>query len=220
MPLEAIIFDFDGVLVNSEHFWEEEEQIFYRKIIPGWKSEDHNLIVGMRMIDIYDFLSQKFGISISLPEFLREYDAIAERIYAQCTPSPGVEAFLRRAASARLSLAIASSARKKWLELVLAKFRLQLFFPVIVGAEDIPDGSGKPSPTIYLLTAERLGMIPRQCVAIEDARNGVIAAKNAGMTCIALRTNVNAGQDLSQADMEIQSFDSLSIEELQSLSVA
>jgi HAD superfamily hydrolase (TIGR01509 family) len=206
MPLKGIIFDFDGVLVDSENYWEGEEQIFYRRVIPGWKNVDHNLIVGMRMVDTYKLLKEKFTIMISFEEFLEEYDAIASRVYAQCAPMPGLSQCIKELHDAGFVLAIASSARRKWLDLILEKFSLKPAFPVIVGAEDIADKDGKPSPTIFLLAAERMGLRPEACVAVEDARNGVTAAKNAGMSCIALRTNANQGQDLSRADREIRGF--------------
>jgi beta-phosphoglucomutase-like phosphatase (HAD superfamily) len=87
---------------------------------------------------------------------------------------------------------------------VLHRFGLADSFQVVVSAEEVK-GKGKPSLAIYLLTAQRLGVPPARCIAVEDSANGVLAAKQARMLCIALRNGFNEEQDLSQADLVIHS---------------
>jgi beta-phosphoglucomutase-like phosphatase (HAD superfamily) len=99
---------------------------------------------------------------------------------------------------------------------VLQRFDLLESFKVVVSADEL-EGNGKPSPAIYLLTAKRLGVSPDRCIAIEDSKNGVLSAKNAGMFCIGFRNGFNDEQDLSRADMVIQRFVELDWQMLQCL---
>ena len=88
---------------------------------------------------------------------------------------------------------------------MLERFSLRDSFKVVVSADELA-GEGKPSPAIYLLTAIRLGVSPHRCIAIEDSKNGVLSAKNAGMFCVGYRNGFNEEQDLSRADMIIHHF--------------
>ena len=99
----------------------------------------------------------------------------------------------------KIPIALASSSLREWIEIVLNRFDLNPFFDVIVSAEDI-DAPGKPAPDIYLYTAKKLGLLPGECLVIEDSYHGVTAAKSAGMFCIGFRNGFNEKQDLSSAD--------------------
>ncbi|MEI8230497.1 MAG: HAD-IA family hydrolase [Candidatus Peregrinibacteria bacterium] len=206
MPPRAVIFDFDGVIVDSERYWQTEEQSFFKKILTGWDGSHHHDIVGLSVEGSYRYFKDAFAIELTLPEYLENYARIADRVYAQCQLLPGVETFLKILEEAKLPLAIASSARRKRIEHIIDKFELRKYFQVIVSAEDLPPDAGKPKPTIYLTAASLLGIKPEECVAIEDAKNGVLSAKSAGMKCIGLRNGVNEEQDLSAADVVIREF--------------
>ena len=138
-------------------------------------------------------------------------------MYAQCQLLPGVEAFLKVLTEAKFPLAIASSARRKRIEHILAKFDLKKYFQVIVSAEDLPPDAGKPKPTIYLTAANLLGIAPGECVAIEDAKNGVLSATSARMKCIGLRNGINEEQDLSGADVVIREFAEMTTDRIEEL---
>src|SRR5207237_6272674 len=111
-------------------------------------------------------------------------------------------------------VSLASSSPMNWIDIVLDRFHFRSSFAVVVSAEDLP-GEGKPSPAIYLLTAQRLGVKPEKCVVIEDSKNGVLSAKSAGMYCIGFRNGFNQEQDLSQADIIVHGFNQLDWQKLQ-----
>ena len=116
----------------------------------------------------------------------------------------------------KIPVALASSSPKTWIDIVLQRFHLLESFKVVVSADEL-EGDGKPSPAIYLLTAKRLGVSPDRCIAIEDSKNGVLSAKNAGMFCIGFRNGFNDEQDLSRADRIIHQFGELNWQMLQGL---
>lgn len=99
---------------------------------------------------------------------------------------------------------------------MLTRFGLRDAFKAVVSADEL-DGEGKPSPVIYLRTAQRLDVDPRQCIAVEDSKNGALSAKSAGMYCIGFRNGFNEEQDLSRADMIIHRFSELAGQQLQRL---
>lgn len=217
MSLAAVIFDFDGVLVDSERYWQKEEQSFFKTILNGWNGSHHADIVGLSVEGSYRYFQQTYGLTISLQEYRENYARIADRVYAQCALIPGVETFLQELSKEQMPMAIASSARRRLIESTLSKFHLRHYFLILVSAEDLPENAGKPNPSIYLITAKLLGIPPEQCVAIEDAKNGVQSAKAAGMKCIALRNGVNDEQDLAAADSEIRSFQEINAEKIRQL---
>lgn len=210
----AIIFDFDGVIVDSERYWRSEEKEFFKSVIPNWNDADHHKIVGMTIVGSYELFKQEYEIGISKEDYLEEYKDIARRVYEQCALIKGVTDLLRQLKDNGIPLAVASSAPGEWVKLILKNLGIIDSFKTIVTAEDIGESEGKPRPTIYLLAAEKLGVDPNTCIAIEDATNGVLSAKNAGMQCIGVNFPDSTEQDLSKADFVITDFSELSMEKL------
>lgn len=217
MAPRAVIFDFDGVLVDSERYWQIEEDSFFRGLLKGWDGAHHPDIVGLSVDGSFRYFQRTYGIAISLDAYKAAYADIAERVYAQCSVLPGIPALLQNLVDAAIPLAIASSAPKRQIEQVTGRCKMRQHFHCIVSAEDLPPDEGKPKPTVYLTAADQLGMPAQKCIAVEDARNGVLSAKAAGMKCIGIRNGVNDAQDLSQADLLIESFPGLTIEDIQRL---
>ncbi|HLD32254.1 MAG TPA: HAD family phosphatase [Candidatus Peribacteraceae bacterium] len=215
--MDAIIFDFDGVIVDSEKYWRREEKKFFKSVIPGWKETDHHKIVGMTMAGSYELFRKDYEMDISLEEYLEEYKDIARRVYEQCSLIEGMTVLLGKLQKATIPLAVASSAPGEWVRHILKNQGIFGYFRAIVTAEDIGEYEGKPKPAIYLLTAKKLGVKPETCIAIEDATNGILAAKTAGMKCIGVDFPGNTPQNLSRADLVITDFNELSIEQLNSL---
>lgn len=216
--MKAMIFDFDGVIVDSERFWRPEENRMFSKLLPQWKPEDHHsIIVGRTIEDTYPILQRQYGLSISRDEYLQRYAVIGQRVYQSANLIEGVEQFINACVSSGLLTAIASSAQKKYIDSVLEKYSFKDHIRCIASADDIPKGKGKPDPKLYRTAAEKLGVDPAQCIAIEDAANGVQSAKAAGMYCIGLRNGSNDSQDLSKADRIIHHFNELDVEELKSM---
>lgn len=121
---------------------------------------------------------------------------------------PGVERFVRALHARGITLAVTSSAVGDAIDEILRRFGLRDLFALIVDGSEV--AHGKPDPEAYLLTARKLGVAPAECVVFEDSRVGVVAAKRAGMTCVAVRNpRALQWQDLSQADRVVGSFEEL-----------
>jgi HAD superfamily hydrolase (TIGR01509 family) len=199
--MDALIFDMDGVIVDSELHWKQLEGFFLQSLIPAWTPADQGRIIGLSIHDLYNMLSGEFGLRKSKDEFLELYHEMARDIYNhKVALIPGFLDLLHDLRRNEIPTALASSSTQSWIDMVLERFDLRAMFDVVVSADELEGGEGKPSPAIYLLTAQKLNVQPARCVVIEDSRNGVLSAKNAGMYCIGFRNGFNDEQDLSAAD--------------------
>ena len=215
--MHAVIFDMDGVIVESESHWKVFERDFLPALIPTWSPADQPNILGLGLDDLYTLLNSKYNLQKTKDQFVMLYHERAKEIYGQAVSlTAGVSDLLAQLNTHRIRVALASSSPRNWIDIVLHRFGLQDFFQVVVSADEV-EGKGKPSPAIYLLTAQRLGVPAAHCIAVEDSANGVLAAKQARMVCIGLRNGFNEEQDLSQADLVIHSLAELDWQTLQRL---
>ncbi|MDY6770506.1 MAG: HAD family phosphatase [Candidatus Nanohaloarchaea archaeon] len=202
MP-EAVIFDMDGVIVDSERYWKQHEDRVYDDLLPDGLDASKVLqqVKGMNFREIYDFLRREYGTNISRDEFIKRYHDIAETIYQdQVSMMDGFPDLVQQLRDSGARVGLASSSPPSWIEMVLERFGLEDAFDTTLSAEQI-DTDGKPQPGIYLEAAERLGVDPEDCTAVEDSPNGIMAAKQAGMRCIAYLAHSNEDDDLSKADL-------------------
>ena len=209
---QAVIFDMDGVIVDSELHWKSLEGYFLQALIPGWTMQDQGKIIGLSLDNLYTMLADEYGLKKPRESFLAQYHAMAAQIYREkAALLPGFRETLDRLISLKMPLALASSSPRSWIELVLDKFDLRSAFRVVVSAEEV-GGQGKPAPDIYLHTARKLNVQPADCVVIEDSKNGALSARNAGMFCIGLRNGFNEEQDLSAAHVVVDGYAGLQFE--------
>lgn len=204
----AVIFDMDGVIVDSERYWDAEQARILEETVESEQVTPDDL-TGMNVMDQYVYLDDQYPINVGKNEYFQLYDEKAEAVYQE--KSSLMDSFKELIGFLHedgVPVAIASSSFRSWIQMVLDRFDLEDAFDAVVSAEDI-DGQSKPSPDIYLYTAERIGADPAECVVIEDSKHGVEAAKNAGMRCIGFRTDINEGQDLSGADVIVNGPDEL-----------
>jgi len=214
--MKAIVFDMDGVIVDSEAQWKALEEEFFRSAVPSWREEHHERIVGLGVEDVYYFLVREYGLAMGKVEFLDRSDKVAKKVYLERTEC--AEGFLDLARGLKhrgIRTAIASSSPERWIKLVVERFALSPLLDAVVSADDV-GGRTKPLPDIYLEAAARLGLPTGECLAIEDSAVGVLAAKRAGLKVAAFRTVHNEGQDLSAADFELGSFAGLDYDRLMS----
>lgn len=207
--MDAVCFDMDGVIVDSERHWIplENERILPRAVPSGEVLASE--ITGMNVTHLYAYLSEQYGTAMSEEEFVGLYDEVAEELYRErVTLIDGFEGFLRMFRGRGNQVALVSSSPHRWIEIVLDQFGLRSAFDVIVSGEDI-EGEAKPAPDIYLYTASELGVPPEQCVAVEDSAHGVRAAIGAKMVCVGYRTDINADQELSEATAVVEGPDAL-----------
>ena len=212
--MRAVVFDMDGVIVDSEAQWQEAEADFFRATVRDWRAEHHKAIVGMGVEDVYHHLVREFDLAMGKVEFLDRADEVARKVYLERVEC--AEGFLDLARGLKhkgVLTAIASSSPSRWIKLVLDRFSLSPLLDVVVSADDV-GGRTKPQPDVYLEAAARLGLPTSECLAIEDSSIGLLAAKRAGMKCAAFRTTHNETQDLSLADFELSGFAGLDYDRL------
>jgi HAD superfamily hydrolase (TIGR01509 family) len=199
--MEAVLFDMDGVIVNSEEYWEEEKpEIFREAGVP--ESFSHQDLTGMNETDQYHHLQGNFDLNVDAEGFFQLYDRKANAIYQEKVELlPGLKETLNDLDKKGLKTGLVSSSVESWINKVIDRFNLEKDFDIILSAEKI-ESESKPNPQIYLIAADKLGVEPENCLVIEDSENGVEAAKSAGMYCIGL--DGGKGQNLSKADEVIK----------------
>lgn len=212
--MRAVVFDMDGVIVDSEAQWKSLEGKYFRELAPAWTKEHDERAVGMGVEDIHRFLTEHLGVKIDKQEFLAHCDVTAKKVYGEhveCAPG-----FLELALELKhlgIKTAIASSSPERWIKLVVERFHLSPLLDTVVSADDV-GGRTKPNPDIYLEVAARFKLPTAECLAIEDSALGLLAAKRAGYKTAAYRNGANDGQDLSLADFELASFAGLTYTKL------
>jgi HAD superfamily hydrolase (TIGR01509 family) len=182
--IEAVVFDVDGVLIDSEPVWERVRRTFVAGRGGRWPDDAQDRLMGMSTAEWSAYLSEDFGLRLSPSQVAEGVTAAMAAEYQAHLPLlPGaVDAV--RALSARWPLAVASSAPKSLIEAVLDASGLRQAFAAAVSSEEVP--RGKPAPDVYLEAAKRLGIPPVSCAAIEDSSNGLRSASAAGLTVIAV----------------------------------
>jgi mannitol-1-/sugar-/sorbitol-6-/2-deoxyglucose-6-phosphatase len=193
-PPRALIFDMDGVLIDSEPLWHEAEIAAFREERLGLTPEDCLRTTGLRVDEVVAYWCERHPRLALRREILVAsiLERLVDLVSRRGLSKPGVEEVLAFARSRGLRLALASSSPYRVIHAVLDALGLHSTFGVIHSAEE--EARGKPDPAVYLTTAYKLGIEPERCIAVEDSPNGLLSAKAAGMKCIvvpdpALRTD-------------------------------
>ncbi len=182
--IEAVVFDMDGVLVDTEHLWDEVREELTEEWGGRYTPQAQQAMMGMSSHEWSRYLHDVVGLR-EPPEVINE--EVVRRMlgrYATELPVvPGAVEAVRSLASAGLRLALASSSNRELIDAVLHELDLTALFEVTVSSEEV--GRGKPAPDVYLEAARRLGVAPERCAAVEDSASGIRAAHAAGMRVIA-----------------------------------
>jgi HAD superfamily hydrolase (TIGR01509 family) len=182
--IEAVIFDLDGVLIDSEHLWDEVRQQLAEERGRRWNEKASRDMMGMSSIEWSRYMRDGVGLEEEPEEISSEVvRRLEERYRTELPLIPGAEQTVERLA-ARWPLALASSSNRELIDLVLAESGLGRSFQASVSSEEV--ARGKPAPDVFLEAARRLSVGPSGCAAIEDSENGIHAAKAAGMRTIAI----------------------------------
>jgi len=184
--INAVIFDMDGVLINSEPLWREAEIAVFETIGLQLTDEMCSETTGLRLDEAVKYwLSRHSSKEVSASELEdRIIEELIKRIQTKAASMMGVDHALSFFRTKGLKIGLASSSAYRIIWTVLEKFNLREQFDFIYSAEE--EEFGKPHPGIYLTVGHRLGVNPTECLAIEDSLMGVLAAKSARMKCIAV----------------------------------
>ena len=203
--MSAVLFDMDGVLVNSEDYWVE----FQREKILPWAVPDREIDVaettGMNFREIYDYLEEEYGTAVSREEFVDRFTAAAEEIYLERVDLlDGLHNLLEELDDEDVSTAVVSSSPHDWIGMVLKRFNLEDGFDHVISADDI-DAASKPEPDVFEHAADEVGVPAEECVVVEDSENGIEAAARADTVVVAYRIDAHGDLDYSPADEVVDS---------------
>jgi HAD superfamily hydrolase (TIGR01509 family) len=215
--IEAVVFDLDGVLIQSEEVWDAVRERFTRERGGRYDEEIQRAMMGMSSTEWSRYLHDNAGIPDEPEEINAE--VVRRMLGAYETELPlidGAQAAVRRLAD-EFRLAVASSSNRPLINAVLQAAELAPYFEATVSSEEV--AHGKPAPDVYLEAARRLGVEPTRCAAVEDSHGGIRSAKAAGMRVIAI-PNPSYPPDeesLAQADVTLDSLDDLTREKIASV---
>jgi HAD superfamily hydrolase (TIGR01509 family) len=182
--VQAVVFDLDGLLLDSEPAWDEARRQVTAQRGGRWTSQATLDMMGMSSPEWSRYMHQRLGVPLDPQEIAARVVERMQSLYRRRLPlvhgaRPAVERLARR-----WPLAMASSSNRPVIDLALSLAGLEPFFQATVSSEEV--ARGKPAPDVYLEAARRLGIDPSSCAAIEDSRSGILSASAAGMRVIAV----------------------------------
>jgi HAD superfamily hydrolase (TIGR01509 family) len=182
--IDAVVFDLDGVIIDSEHVWDDARESLAKERGGRWHEGAQRDMMGMSSVEWSRYMHDVIGLPDPPKEISAEVVRRLEEIYRRELPViPGAPEAVERLAD-EWPLGVASSSNRPLIDLVLELSGLARFFRATVSSEEVP--RGKPAPDVYLEAARRLGVDPTRSVAIEDSANGIRSAKAAGMRVVAI----------------------------------
>jgi HAD superfamily hydrolase (TIGR01509 family) len=207
--IDAVVFDLDGLLIETEEIWDEVREALVRERGGRWTDSAQRDMMGMSSTEWARYLHEMLGLREAPAELNRlVVGRMAERYREHLPLLPGaVEAVQRLAA--HWPLAVASSSNRPLIDLVLELSGLAPLFQATVSSEEV--ARGKPAPDVYLEAARRLGVEPRGAAAVEDSQAGIGAARAAGMRVVAIpnRSFRPSEEAVASADVVLNSLDEL-----------
>ena len=212
---QAVIFDMDGVLVDSEPFHVQNEKLMFHKLGLDISDEEHARYMGTATDVMWEQIIRERNLSLDVAETTMQ--TIQQEIpyfqsFDKIDPMPGLVNLLEKLQKSGIPMAVASSSDKAIIDIILEKSGLRKYFEHAVSSSEV--GKSKPEPDVFLHAAKLLGVAPENCLVFEDSKNGIKAAKAAGMVCIAYAGGNSGHQDQTQADRRISDFNELDFDNL------
>jgi len=207
--LKAIIFDMDGVIINSEPLHFEIEMGLLEELGGKISKEEYETFVGTTDYHMWSTFKDRFNLKPSVEELMNIKKERFIQNIQRIELVDNFKEFMLMIHDEEYSMALASSNNKMAVDSIIEKFGLRKYLKVAISGDDVTNG--KPDPEIFLKASEKMNIEPHECLVIEDAANGVIAAKAAGMKCIGLQNKNSGNQDLSEADLVVNNFNKLDI---------
>jgi len=212
--IKAFIFDMDGVIIDSEPIHLEVDIETFKLLKIDIEREKLGNYVGMTNPEMWNLIKQEYSLSKAVDEIIN-YQlirklAIVDEINIE--PISGIRELIKEIYELNIPIALASSSSRTFIEKILMKLNIINYFSCIVSGEEV--GKGKPAPDVYLETARLLDTKPENCLVLEDSKNGIAAAKIAGMNCIGFKNPNSGNQDLSEADLVVSTIEEINIKNL------
>ncbi len=220
MTLAAVVFDFDGLILDTEWAIFESARVAFELHGHTLSVEAWSTIIGTNGDDDgewWDTVCAAAGVTgFEQAHFETAYEAQDRSSRDSLPPLPGVVALIGDLEGAGVALGVASSSSRAWLDRHLSRLGLAEHFATLVGA-DVVGGVGKPAPDVYLRACADLGADPARSVALEDSAHGATAAKAAGMTVVAVPSRITRYNDFGHADLVVDSLVDLDLARLRGL---
>jgi len=214
MPFKALIFDFDGVIVDTEQsIFDAYSDIF----------ADHGAELALRTWEtiigstghrdlVFNNLELQIGRAVDREALRLQAQRLHHDISNSLPAVTGVREQIAQARGAGLALGVSSSSTREWVAGHLTRLDLIHHFGAMCTREDVT--RTKPDPALYALAVQRLGVSPQDAVALEDSPNGIASAKAAGLFCVVIPNPLTKGMSLEQADLYVESMAALSLDDL------
>jgi HAD superfamily hydrolase (TIGR01509 family) len=215
--IRAVVFDLDGVIIDSEEVWEEVRREYVAEHGRAFLPDSQDRMMGMSTGEWSRHLAEEVGVPRAPEQVAADVlGRMAERYASDLPLIPGSVEAVRRIGE-RFMLALASSSARILIDQVLATAGLTDAFPVTLSTEEVP--RGKPYPDVYLAAAEKLGLSPSVCAAVEDSSNGLRSAAAAGLAVVAVPHGVYppAPDALAGASLIVSDLSSLTVEAIDKL---
>lgn len=207
--MKAIIFDMDGVIINSEPVHFEVEQELLEKLGGKMSKEAHVAFVGTTDHYMWSTLKEQFNLEPAVEKIIKMKKEMFIEKFDEIELMDNFKELMLSLYNEGYPMAIASSNNRKIVNKVVEKFGLSNYMNFIISGEEVH--KGKPDPEIFLTAAKKINVNPKCCLVIEDASNGVKAAKAAKMKCVGLENIYSGNQDLSEADLVINNLAELDL---------
>lgn len=209
--IKAVIFDLDGTLVDSMGIWKQIDIEYLAKYNIALPDDLQSSIEGMNFTETANYFKERFQIPEEIHEIKATWNEMTYKKYKNEVPlKEGTREFLNMLKSRDIKMGIATSNSRELVEVVIKSLQIDSFFDAVHTSCEVE--KGKPSPDIYLLVSEKLGVAPTECLVFEDVPQGIMAGKNAGMKVCAVDDEYSRALEEEKrklADYFIESFQEL-----------
>ena len=217
--IKAAIFDMDGLLIDSEPFWQEAEVSVFRQVGVPITKEKTIETMGLRIDEVVEHWYARYPWDTQSKEEVTQkiVDKVIALVKEKGTAKKGVYQAIKVFGDQNIPIAIASASLRNVIDAVVERLGIAEQLSSVHSAED--EAHGKPYPDVYLTAAKKLGVPPSECLAFEDSPNGVLSAKAAGMKCIAVPDEAVIGDSrLNTADLVLDSLEEFNQDVLDQIS--